>query len=68
MIDLSVLTDNMFLINLIVIISTALYGVAKIAQSYTHIEMKVFKPGNTDNLLIGITNVLVSLMCLALII
>jgi hypothetical protein len=65
--NLIILSNEMFVINLIVIVSTSLYGVNKISQSYTQTQMKIYREGTADNLLIGITNVLVSMACLFLI-
>jgi len=65
--NLIVLSNEMFIINLIVIVSTAFYGVAKITQSYTQTQMKIYKEATADNLFIGVTNVLVSMACLLLI-
>lgn len=65
--NLIILSDEMYVINLMVIVSTAFYGVAKIAQGYTQTQMKIYREGTADNLFIGITNVLVSMACLFLI-
>jgi len=63
--DLMLLTKDVFLINLIVIFFTIFYGMFKLLRSFTFAQVGAYGSDFTDNLIIGITNLLISLICLA---